>query len=93
MIQSNADKANDRETQIQKTLADIQSNKYKSTKSAACVYNLSNNTFCYRIISYNLHTNTQQLQQILSETKKNIFVQWITHFIYIGFPASPSLVM
>ena len=53
MIQSNADKANDREAQVQKTLADIQSGKYKSTKSAARAYSLSDNMFCYRIAGRN----------------------------------------
>ena len=93
MIQSNANKTNDHETQVRKTLTDIQSNKYKSIKNTACVYSLSNNTFCYHMTGHNSCTNTQQSQQILSEMKKNTFVQWITHLTCVGFPASPSLVM
>ena len=93
MIQSNADKANDREAQVRKALANIQSGKYKSTKSAVRAYNLSDSTLRYRITSRNSCTSARQLQQILSEIKKNTFVQWITCFTCAGFPASPSLVM
>ena len=93
MIQSNADKANDRETQVRKALADIQSGKYKSTKSAARAYSLSDNMLHYRMASRNSCASAQQSQQILSETEENILVQWITRFTCAGFPTSPSLVM
>ena len=75
MIQSNANKTNNHKTQVQKTLTDIQSSKYKNTKNTARTYNLSNNTLHYHITNHNSHTNTQQSQQILSETKENIFIQ------------------
>ena len=74
MIQSNADKANDRETQVQKALTDIQSGKYKGIKSIVCVYNLSDSMLCYCIVGCNSCTNARQLQQIFSEMEKNIFV-------------------
>ena len=93
MIQSNVNKANDREAQVQKALADIQSSKYKGTKSTTCAYNLSDNTFHYHMAGCNSHINAQQLQQIFSETEENIFLWWITRFTYVGFLALPSLVV
>ena len=93
MIQSNADKANDREAQVRKALADIQSGKYKGTRSAARAYSLSDSTLRYRMAGRNSRASARQSQQILSETEENTLVRWITRLTCTGFPASPSLVV
>ena len=78
---------------IQKVINNIYSSLYRSTKTAAYMYNIPDNTLHKHITECNTHKNAHKLQQIFFNTKKKIFVQWITHFTCTGFPASPSLVM
>ena len=74
MIQSKADKANDHEAQFQKALEDIQSGKYKGTRSAARAYGLSDSTLRYRMAGCNLRTNVWKSQQIFSDAEEKTLV-------------------
>ena len=93
MDQLSSNQLQNQEELIQKAIDNIHSSLYRSTKTAARTHNIPDNTLRKCMAGCNTHKNAHKLQQILSNAKEKIFVQWITRFTCIGFPASPSLVV
>ena len=74
MDQLSSNQLQNQEELIQKTIDNIHSSLYQSTKIAACMHNIPDNTLRKCMAGHNTCENAHKSQQIFFNAKEKIFV-------------------
>ena len=87
------DQCNTKESCIQKAFDAYNSKQYSNVLKAPCAFAIPYSIMKNCVSGKVSQIKIQKLVQNLSNAKKKILIQWITHFMIIGFFASPKLVL
>ena len=74
MDQLSSNQLQNQEELIQKTINNIYSSLYQSTKTVAHTYNIPNNILHKYMAGHNIYENTHKSQQILFNAKEKTFM-------------------
>ena len=82
-----------KDLRVQEAFDAYHSNQYFSISKVACTFKVFYSIMKHHVAEKILQTQVQKPAQNLSNAEEIMFVRWITHFMTIGFPISPKLML